>query len=220
MGDPSNGNDAAATSEDIEARLRRAFGPAAGEALGRMAPEISGTGLGDWLRTKRMDNLDRLHRQWQREIAHRNVDADALRRIGEGHLGRIVESIANEGDDTLIDLWARFLANALDPESTTGLGGTLIETFASFEALDARLLLRIGDERIRRQRPACRRDLSESLTAPDDRIAASLDHLVALRCLRAPTPGDDPSGDRDDDALDLTVLGIELYRACVPDKED
>ncbi len=220
MGDPSNGIDAATASEDIEARLRRTFGPAAGDALGRMAPEISGTGLGDWLRTKRMENLDRLHRRWQREIAERSIDGEALRRIDQSHLTRIVESVANEGDDTLIDLWARILANALDPDETTGVGRTLIETFAGFEALDAQLLLHIGERRIRQQRPARRQDLSESLTAPADRIAASLDHLVALRCLRAPTLDESSSSDRDGDTLDLTVLGIELYRACAPDKRN
>ena len=115
----------------------------------------------------------------------------------------LLEAASHESDETLQDMWARLLANALDPRTDVSLQRILIDTLREFEPLDALVLSAAG--------PPLKHlhDVATDLRRRGTEVQVSAQRLDRLGC----TVGYATAH------VELAPLGSELMRACDPEPD-
>lgn len=159
---------------------------------------------GDRLNALRMrmqlEHLDSVRRKWEEILKRRDIES--VEPIGPKLAVPAFEAIADESDETLQGLWARLLANAMDPNRDVQLQRILIDTLAQFEPIDAVIFERLNHLGVD-QRTAGR--MAETMAGAwrQSLIQVSLDRLDKLGCI-------DRSGGT---FYRYTALGDELWHA-------
>ena len=182
----------------------------AGQVLGTVPEDLIGLAIGDRLRIKRFENATRILREAEARLDERKVER--RKEINTKLIAPLMEAVSEESDETLQDLWAQLLANAMDPSSDVSLQRVLIDTLRLFEPIDAVVLGHYAPA----DNPGWKspNTLADSMDRRPTECAISLQRLEALRCLddvRA-RKGDRPDLDT---PYEISVLGIELCRACM-----
>jgi hypothetical protein len=93
----------------------RELGAFVGTALGSTPADVVGYLGGDWLRVRRGENILKLLAAAKRRVIDRGVVAELIPPSLSVVLP-ILQGAADEDREELIDLWARLLANAMDPK--------------------------------------------------------------------------------------------------------
>lgn len=156
------------------------LGKWAAKVLGTVPEDLVGFSFGDYFREVRIRNMDRMRRKTDEILQRRGVKEPLS--IGPKHAIPLFEAVGEESDETLQDLWARLLANAMDPNHEVQLQRVFIDTLRQFESFDALVfdkLATIG----RSQAHAEGMAQAMSGNVRSGLIQVSLDHLVGLRCV-------------------------------------
>ena len=201
--------------------LKRVFGPLVENAVG-----IASDRLGYYRLTQFYLLLDKT----EKLLADRGVDAP--KSVPPKLAVPLLEAATIEDDEGLHDLWARLLANAMDPNAPE-IKRSFIGILKEFEASDAKLLSyvyqatrqmdapvgpphRLGDGSLVFRMS----EMSEVVDLPKDQCELSLFNLDRLGCviLGVSRPLDDPGNTYHamrEGVIHLTALGKALVEACM-----
>ncbi len=180
-----------------------------GKALGTVPQDAVGLLGGDYLHELRIRNLDKISRKTEEILRKRGVEEPEP--IGPKALLPALEAASEETDETLQDMWAELLANAMDPNKDTTLQRIFIKTLSQMEPSDV-LVFRMMKEKARNEALGSQ-DLMKRIGCRETLAAVSLDRLADLGVLRG-------MGRPGDLHYVTTALGMELYLACNPDASD
>jgi Abortive infection alpha len=171
----------------------RAVTPTVADAYGYL--------IGDRLTAARIRNLDAITRETDRILRERKVtDRSAT---PEQIAIPLLEAAQAESRDELRNLWARLLANSMDPGRTGNVRPEFINLVKKLEPLDARMLEYIY-KKPKDLQHIQKHQVHEALDCRATAASVSVDHLVELRCVRLVGGGG---------VLALTEIGIELMVA-------
>ncbi|MEE9209534.1 MAG: Abi-alpha family protein [Kiloniellales bacterium] len=191
--------------------------------LGTVPEDVIGFLIGDPLHELRQHTLTGILRAVFEKLRKRGVETAKPIRPGPGK--EAFEAASLETDETLQDMWAELLANAMDATKHMTLRKLLIDTLRKFEPADALVFQKMGRQHVSTSALPERASvggrlsisiLAEILKERETFIALAFDNLDRLRCIeRGPT-----SKVAEKDQAILTTLGIELYLSCTGDAPD
>ncbi len=177
--------------------------------LGTIPEDVVGFLVGDPLHELRQHTLTGILRAVFEKLRKRGVETAKPIRPGPGK--EAFEAASLETDETLQDMWAELLANAMDPNKDTSLRRVFIETLKQFEPIEALVLQKIAQSEREAGLDVLR--LREALTMRDTQVFVTVDRLVDLEVLRI--KGSGPAR-----IYTPTPLGTELILACTGNAPD
>lgn len=163
------------------------FGPASQE-LGQM--------FSDQMKFWRFKNAVRILEKTQSIVDERGLKPEQLRRMGFGEGVLLLEAASMEEQETVQDLWARLLANAVDPKSSIRVEKIYIDLLKSLSSREVIFLELL--ERIEKEGGAAQLTMDKvyefrakmSIVAeerwrrfPAEERAMSIQNLMRLRCV-------------------------------------
>jgi len=181
--------------------LVRDFGAFFGKVLGNVSADLVGYAGGDYLGEVRVRNRFRMAQRTDEILAARQVKETAA--VSPLLAIPLLSAAGDESNPELQDLWARLLANAMDPARAGDLRIEYIETIKRFHPRDALILLRIADAH-GSIKPDTTRFFVGHLHLTAGAVEVSIETLVKLSCLKH-----HPAGN-----FLLTPFGRELLAAC------
>jgi hypothetical protein len=107
------------------------------QALGSTPEDLIGYLGGDWLRFRRAENIARLLSEARERLAARGIEQPKPASLSVAL--PILRSGADEDREVLVDLWARLLANAMDP-SLSNVRQQFISAVQGMDPPDAAVL--------------------------------------------------------------------------------
>src|SRR5260370_35198248 len=186
---------------DTGGYLARVFGDLPADVVGL---------AGDWVHERRIQLRDKWSRRTQQILRERDVQE--VIELSPNVAAALVSGAQEEGRDELMELWARLLANAMDPNMNS-VRNSFIEAVKTMDPMDAVMLnlmhtngyRRVGIET--KTDEIARHSLVSQLQTTDDDAIISLDHLDSLGLL-----------DKYDSGFwRETSLGRAFLRACYPE---
>ena len=184
----------------------------AAKMFGTVPEDLVGITFGDILRVKRIENFERICRKAQARLAARGVEEPEA--IDLKHHRLLLEVASEESDETLQDMWANLIANAMDPDHTAHFQKIFIETLKEFEPIDAALLKAVNSSI--QASPHKSVSLDEILKDSGQRVSLitiSLNRMRHFGCLKLNQDIDDNYREID---IKMTPLGEEIVMACDP----
>lgn len=167
---------AKAAAKAIEAAVQT--GKYVGEVLGDLPHDLVGI-MGDWVKDRRARIWARLSADTERILRERKVEN--REDVSPSIAIPLIAGAINEDRDGLKELWAKLLANALDPSKAHLVRPSLIELFKQLDPMDALILQRLVPTPP--PGPELGGALSLDLKVSRDEVMLSLEHLWDLKCL-------------------------------------
>lgn len=123
----------------------------------------------------------------------------------------LIETAQDEIREGLRELWARLIANAMDPDRASSVRRNIIETVKQFEPIDALLL----EEYKKCEQEFLSHGVEKRLNAQIDEVEVSVLNLSKLGCLSENDYATRPSSSIYH-RFSLNSFGREVMRACSP----
>jgi hypothetical protein len=177
--------------------------------LGTTPQDVIGLLGGDYLRQIRLQNLIRISEKTKQELKDRSVDEPEP--LEAKHIVPLLEAASDESNDTLQDMWARLLANSMDPDRDVSLQRVFIDRLKQFEPIDARILsayVELGEGNAQSAN-----HLASAVDVRVTQVIVSAERLVSLGCLNDMTR-DRFAAANPKTTFMISALGLELSRAC------
>jgi hypothetical protein len=201
---------AKATGITVEAA--QTFGQYLGEIFGTVPHDAVGLLGGDRLKIRRIKNFERIYEKSQESLSARGISPDVQLRISERIGIPLLEAASMESDESLQDIWARLIGNALDPNIDISIRQEFIEALRKFEPIDALVLeatIALGqspNSQVHSAKVHGNFATGEFADVTLDQVLVSLLNLDRANCLVAHTEA----------GIEYMVspLGRELVRAC------
>jgi hypothetical protein len=124
-------------------RALRGLGGFFERAIGSVPEDLVGYLGGDWLRARRAENIARMLYEAKARLEARDVNETKPATLSVAL--PILQGAADEDRDELVDLWARLLANAMDPAALGTIRASFIDAVKKMDPPDA-ILLRFAQE--------------------------------------------------------------------------
>jgi hypothetical protein len=178
--------------------------------LGTTPQDVMGLLGGDYLRQLRLRNWHRIGQKTEQELKDRKVDNPET--LEAKHVAPLLEAASGESNETLQDMWARLLANAMDPDCDASLQRVFIDTLKQLEPIDARILsayLEVDDGNVQ-----ATIHIAPKVGLRITEVIISSEHLVSLGCLNNMTR-DSLAAATSKTLYTVSALGLELSRACL-----
>ena len=176
--------------------------------LGRPLEDLVGTKIADPLKAKRLENQIVLVQETIKRLAARGITDEMIAKVSPSLIEPLLEAAGGESRPELQDLWARLLANALDPSREQDLRIEFIETLKLFHPRDAFILLAMSDSGATLA-PNTRDYFMKRLALQQSTVLVSLAHLEKLGCIHQDAgAGGSPAN------FYMAAYGSELVRAC------
>jgi Abortive infection alpha len=152
--------------------LVQAAAPAIGEMYGFL--------IGDTIQHARAKRLESMAEKAKR-LADRGVTekAETPERLGIP----LLEAAQTESREEMIDLWARLLANAMDPNRIGDVRSEYIEIIKKFEPLDVRIMDYIASKNPATDRTS-KHQIFELIGCRESAAVVSVNNLEAIGCVR------------------------------------
>ena len=155
------------------------------EVVGDLPKNAVGLLGADWLGQKRMRNLDAMMRRTDAILRER--DAKAVDQLSPNIATELLTGAQDESRDELIELWARLLANALDPKLNS-VRHSFVAAVKAMDPLDAVVLRFVHEGRFTRvdrgggssDRTASTEKIAAAVGRRMDEVAVSMTHLEVL----------------------------------------
>lgn len=191
---------AKATSNAVD--LVREGGRAIGPAIGN----ICGLLIGDKVAAARERRLDEIARKTKKILHDRDVK-DPLE-LPEDIAIPLLEAAQGESREEMQELWARLLANAMDPARADNVRPEFIDTVRRLQPIDAKILSIVGETMVGSNPNLLQvGQLADRAKLRDSAVAVSVAHLESWYCVRR-TGGNSLIG--------LTDFGKEFMTAAAP----
>jgi hypothetical protein len=137
--------------------------------------------MGDWVKHKRARRWAELCVETDKILRARGIEN---RQEGSPSVAiPLIAAAINEDRDVLKQLWAKLLANALDPNRANLVRPSLIDLLKQFDPLDALILETLVTKRDHVGGNDLAEGLSEMFKVSRDEAFLSLEHLHELGCL-------------------------------------
>jgi abortive infection alpha-like protein len=164
---------AANNAVDLVREGGRAIGPAIGNIYGLL--------IGDKVVAARTRRLDEITRKTKKILQDRDVQEK--KELPEDIAIPLLEAAQGEPREELQELWARLLANAMDPARANDVRPEFIDTVRKLQPIDTKILSIVsttmaGNERLQVAQLAERAKLRPSAAH------VSVEHLVSEHCLQ------------------------------------
>jgi hypothetical protein len=182
----------------------REFGGFLARMLGNLPHDTAGLLGGDLLHEVRLTNLRRIEIETEKILASRRINDPSP--VSPSLAIPLLHAAQEEEDVELQDLWARLLANAMDPSRDNDIRIEYIKTLAKFNPIDA-LVIKLLIDTPSSMQPNTRDFLAANLRCSSEAIEVSFSHLDQLECTIYPA-GSIPN------TRSVTPFGLELFRAC------
>jgi Abortive infection alpha len=192
-------------------------------ALGSTPEDLIAYLGGDWLRVRRAENLVKLLEQAKARLAERNVQEPIPASLSIAF--PILRDAADEDREELVDLWARLLANAMDP-NLNSVRQSFIEAVKKMDPMDAVVLRHLHEAKITLvsdySAPSSTgttgiTNIAREIDRRDDEVEVSIRHLKDLLFVDEHSfiEGED---DEQHERLSwwVNAAGREFLRACYP----
>ena len=191
----------------------------AGSDLGRYVAKVIGTvpedavglAFGDALKAKRWANAEKVFREAFSKMEARGVEN--LKEIDLKQIQPLLEAVSEESDETLQDMWADLLANAMDPNKDVHLQKVLINTLRQFEPVDAMILQALAGTKPKTQLTNVG-NVAKGTNLRGGLVIISCTRLHEIGCLILNT--DNPESIFET-SFAISALGEELLLACGAD---
>lgn len=166
--------------------LSGVFGPAANE-LGHL--------FGDQMKFWRFKNAVRILEKAQRIVDERGLTADDVKALGFGDGLRLLEAASLEEDESVQDMWAHLMANAVDPSAQTKpekMYVDILKSLSGREVVFLDLLVTLDKEQINRMTVGQAREFQKRMGDLAEKQwrrfstserNASIQNLIRLRCV-------------------------------------
>ena len=191
----------------------RDLGSFFGRALGSTPEDLVGYYGGDRLRIRRAENIVKMMCEAQARLAVMGIEETKPATLSIAL--PILEGAADEDREELVDLWARLLANAMDPNMNS-VRYSFVDAVKKMDPLDAVVLRHIHEQNI----TAVRRghipdnenqntgidDISIAIGHRSDEVEVSLRHLQDLLLF-----------DYANNTWVVNAISREFLRACYPE---
>jgi hypothetical protein len=149
-----------------------------GRAIGPSIGNIYGILIGDKVADARLRRLDKLARKTKKILKDRNVAEQ--QEVPEDIAIPLLEAAQGDSREEIQELWARLLANAMDPHRSNNVRAEFIETVRKLEPIDARILLHLRNSPFESQWPKAKQ-IAESLSLRNTTMEVSMNHLADAR---------------------------------------
>ena len=182
------------------------------DTLGTVPGDLVGVLGGDWLHHYRLRNLNKLSEETRKILEDRGVQPKDYDEVSPRLMRPLLQAASDESDTNLRGLWARLLANAVDPNTGISLRAEFMKTAIKLEPIDVIVVDHISEMRRTQKKDALsKNDLFVALQnsgriSRQSEFEVSLDHIGATGILN--TSAGDPV---------ITHFGHEFMRACDPD---
>lgn len=175
--------------------------------IGRLPDNLVGLAIGDWVLHKRVRRWAELQAETSEILRKRGVTAP-FEDISPSIAVPLIEAAVNETRDGLKEVWARLLADAIDPKRRR-VRLSFIDAVKRMDPLDA-IILQKTSEWATDVDDQYRERLIAELKISSDEIEISFEQLVDLRCV-VKLGGVSSHGGLPN--IRLTPFGRELMRA-------
>jgi hypothetical protein len=178
--------------------------PFINRVFGRPIEDATGLLIADPLTAARILAQDWIARRVTKKLRERNLKDEQLEAVAANIAVPLLEAAQDETRDELREIWARLLANAMDPGRSSRVRLEFIETLKQLNPLDALVLDGLALES--NLSPNSREFLTKRLGVNRDEIVVSSQHLMKLGCIEMSTT--DPAN------YGILPYGKLLLRAC------
>jgi hypothetical protein len=191
-----------------------------GEKLGSFLSKVFGTLLsdvvgivgGDWLHHIRIRNAAKLAQRTEEILSERGI-LDNTEPMSPSVALPLLHAAQDETRDLLREMWARLLANGMDPKRSQSVRRSIIATIKKLDPLDALVLQRAFDMLSIKDAPGHPIGLDRLLDVSADELDVSLSNLSKLECIGS-IGIESVEGVSVPTSVQLTSLGREVVRAC------
>lgn len=183
--------------------------------FGEVPTDLVGVLGGAWLHERHIRIRDALRRRTEQLLLERGVQEVVA--LSPNIAAALIASAQEESQEELAELWARLLANAMDPKRGS-VRHSFIEAVKVMDPTDALVLV----ELYKRNLSAVRRnttggapetnihDLARAIDRRPDDVEASLIHLLSMGLF-------DPGGQTANQEWFVNANNRELMRSCYPE---
>jgi hypothetical protein len=199
------GTKALETGEKLGDFLSRVFGT--------LPEDIAGIAGKDYIKHVRIRNISKLQQRTDAILEERGFNKDYAP-LSMNIALPLLEAAQNESREELQELWAKMLANAMDPNRSSVVRQSIIEVVQNFEPLDAKLL-ETASESLDKSGNVHVLDLPEELGVNLNEFELSINKLVNLKCVIYSDNNRKIGVGKTADIV-FTHLGYEILRACRP----
>lgn len=183
------------------------------KVFGTVPSDVVGVLGGDWLHHVRIRNAVKLAQRTEEILRERGI-YETSKPMSPSIAIPILTAGQDETRDELRELWARLLANGMDPERRNLIRQSIINTVKQFDPLDALVLFKLS-ELWSAGKAGSIDDLREFLGVTEDELTLSLFNIDRLGCADAmmvSAQGEKLYEIRRDSIL-ITALGRQVLRA-------
>lgn len=180
--------------------------------LGTLPEDLVGLAIGDHVRAARWENAQRLARGVKARLEARGVQQ--TEKLGPSMAAELLDAAADENREELSDLWARLLANALDPSRSSRVRRIYIDIIKQLEPIDALVLQELTGPLISIT-PDKRTFIAGRLGLSGADIEVSFHQLIELH-LAVPASAVTPGAYIPYASVTITSLGNLFLRAVEP----
>jgi hypothetical protein len=195
--------------------------------FGNVPEDIVGVCGGDWLHERRIRNRERLRRRTEQVLQERDVQE--VIELSPNVAVSLIAGAQEEGREELMELWARLLANAMDP-NLNSVRRSFIDGVKKMDPLDAVVLRYIHQSKINSVRStgapeplsnlsAGTEDVSSAIGCRNDEVEVSIRHLEDLSFIeeRTFTERQGPNEFSEHLSWRVNAIGREFLLACYPE---
>ena len=176
------------------------FGGFLREMLGTTPEDFVGWLAGDWLKVRRATNMAEMLAKAREKIRARGVSEPQP--VSLTIALPLLRAAADENRAELQEMWARLLANAMDPSRSGRVRQSFIEAVRQMEPVDALVLLKLSESP--NWSPNPRDAFAQMFKRTPDEIEVSFRNLTRIELARIPDGGS---------RCELTAVGRALMLA-------
>ncbi|MGJ5136866.1 Abi-alpha family protein [Bradyrhizobium oligotrophicum] len=155
--------------------------PFINRVFGRPLEDATGMLVGDPLRAARVLSQDWIARRVTKILHARNLRDEDSQPVPPNIAIPILEAAQDETREELMEIWARLLANAMDPNRSSTVRLEFIHTIRQLNPLDARLLAELHASP--QMSPNSRDYLAQRFKIATEEIEVSAQYLVKFDCI-------------------------------------
>ena len=182
------------------------------KVFGTLPEDVVGVVGGDWLHHIRIRNASKLAQRTEEILYNRGI-LNQTEPMSPSVALPLLHAAQDEAREQLREMWARMLANGMDPNRRGSVRQSVIAAVKGFDPLDALLLQKAFDMSPNKGKSSDFPGFEKELNATSDEVQLSISNLSRLGCISG-TSSKFEGGIEITTEVSFTPLGREVLRAC------